>query len=187
MMSFAQAVRSALGSYATFAGRSRRSEYWWFYLFTLLVGAVASGIDALLNTVIDNPIGIVGLVTSLGILLPSWAVAVRRLHDTGRTGWWMAMPLLPLLGLVLLSLAVVPVLFFSFDTNGRGPLIGLVAALMVLALLTISSIIVLLVFFCQDSRPGPNRYGPSPKEPAPLAGPYGYYPPYSPGEQAPPT
>lgn len=84
-----------LSDYANFSGRARRSEYWWFYLFTILVSITTSVVDATLNTSVDNEIGVAGLIASLALLMPSLAVTARRLHDTDRTGWWMLLPLVP--------------------------------------------------------------------------------------------
>jgi uncharacterized membrane protein YhaH (DUF805 family) len=64
-------------AYAQFAGRASRSEYWWFYLFTLLVTAAA-----------DSFGGTAGNLASLFFLLPGFALIARRLHDVGRSGWW---------------------------------------------------------------------------------------------------
>ena len=63
-MTFTQAVRTVLSNYALFSGRARRSEYWWFYLFTVLVGVVTTAVDAVLNMVFSNDLGIVGTVTA---------------------------------------------------------------------------------------------------------------------------
>ena len=76
-MDFVQAIKSCLGQYATFSGRASRSEYWWFFLFQVLV-MVATG---MLGDVING-------LASLALLLPALAVGTRRLHDIGRTGWW---------------------------------------------------------------------------------------------------
>ncbi|MFZ2295967.1 MAG: DUF805 domain-containing protein [Polaromonas sp.] len=76
-MNFGQAISTCLGNYATFSGRASRSEFWWFFLFQVLVSIAASMISDKLN----------GLI-SLGLLLPGLAVGARRLHDIGRSGWW---------------------------------------------------------------------------------------------------
>ena len=118
MMTFTQAVGSALSSYATFHGRARRSEYWWFYLFTILVAIPAGVIDAILDMAFNNEIGIVGTITSLALLLPTLAVTARRLHDTGRTGWWMLLPVVPLLAAFVVGIATVVSAVFSAGGDG---------------------------------------------------------------------
>jgi uncharacterized membrane protein YhaH (DUF805 family) len=91
----------ALGRYAQFSGRSRRKEYWFFTLFFVLASIVAMGLDMALGTMDEETgLGVVSGLLSLAALLPSIAVTVRRLHDTGRSGWWMLIFLIPLLGLV---------------------------------------------------------------------------------------
>ena len=115
-MNFGQAVQSVLTKYVEFSGRARRSEYWWFTLFSVAVSIVFSIIDAAIGS------SILGLLVSLALLLPSIAVTVRRLHDTGRSGWWIWLALIPLIGAI-----------------------------------------VVIVFLCQDSEPGQNKYGVSPK------------------------
>jgi uncharacterized membrane protein YhaH (DUF805 family) len=95
-MSFSDAVSTCLRKYATFSGRARRSEYWWFALANVLVAVVAALVDQILGT------SVVSLLVTLALLLPSLAVAVRRLHDTGRTGWWCFIALVPFVGAVVL-------------------------------------------------------------------------------------
>ncbi|MBQ0128402.1 MAG: DUF805 domain-containing protein [bacterium] len=81
-MTFGQSVATCLSKYVSFNGRASRSEYWWFYLFNFLVGLVCGAINETLN-----------LIVSLALLLPSLAVAVRRMHDTGRSGWCLFIPI----------------------------------------------------------------------------------------------
>lgn len=92
-MGFGQAVQSVLGQYAGFSGRARRAEYWWFTLFAVLVTVVAVVIDMVLGTY-----PAVYAIAVLALLLPSLAVTVRRLHDTDRSGWWLLIALVPLVG-----------------------------------------------------------------------------------------
>jgi uncharacterized membrane protein YhaH (DUF805 family) len=89
-MSFADAVRTCLGKYADFSGRARRSEFWWFFLFTSLVSVVTSVVDSVIGTDYGGAAngGILNTLASLALLLPGLAVGARRLHDTGRSGWW---------------------------------------------------------------------------------------------------
>ena len=86
-----------LKQYAVFHGRARRKEYWYFVLFNLLVALAIAAVDGLFGS---N--GMLGTLYSLAVLLPSIGVGVRRLHDTNRSGWWMLIILLPLLGLIIL-------------------------------------------------------------------------------------
>jgi uncharacterized membrane protein YhaH (DUF805 family) len=101
-MSFTDAVRTCLSKYVDFSGRARRSEYWWFALFVILAGVVGTLLDGLFGTRSDLGAGAVQGVINLALLLPSLAVAVRRLHDTSRTGWWILIGLVPVVGWIVL-------------------------------------------------------------------------------------
>ncbi len=176
-MSFGQAIKSVFSQYATFRGRARRSEYWWFQLFSFLVSLPVqifffvmylAAFAPVLESADSNgqyseaafedidwglfAIGVVpAIIVGLGLFLPSLAVLVRRLHDTGRSGlWW----------------------FIGFVPGGS---------------------IVLLVFAVVDGQPYDNEYGPDPKSGERYSGPGpgpgygqsqqyaqpGYPPPYS--------
>lgn len=89
----------ALSKFAQFTGRSRRSEYWYFFLVTLIITYGLQGIGMVLDMSLFVMLG--GLV-SLALLIPGIAVAVRRMHDVGRSGWWLLLGLIPLAGLVIL-------------------------------------------------------------------------------------
>ncbi|UEG48634.1 DUF805 domain-containing protein [Ferruginibacter lapsinanis] len=78
-----------LKNYANFEGRARRKEYWYFTLFSILISIVISFIDA----AIGSTIGILGLIFSFGTLIPSIAVGVRRMHDVGKSGWYLLIPI----------------------------------------------------------------------------------------------
>lgn len=95
-MTFGTAIRSCLAQYARFNGRARRSEYWFFVLFAFLVYLAAAILDAAIGAQVFSVIAILGLV------LPSLAVTVRRLHDTDRSGWWVLLGVIPFGGIVLL-------------------------------------------------------------------------------------
>ena len=93
----------ALKKYAVFGGRSRRKEYWYFVLFSVIVSLVLSTIDALLGTFSSSTnVGLLGGIYGLAIIVPSIAVSVRRLHDTDRTGWWILINLVPIVGSIVL-------------------------------------------------------------------------------------
>jgi uncharacterized membrane protein YhaH (DUF805 family) len=98
-MTFTDAVKTCLSKYATFSGRAARSEYWFFYLATILILIVASILDGILGTGFKavNPLtgieqpsgyGWIYVIAGLALFLPSLAVGIRRLHDTNRSGWW---------------------------------------------------------------------------------------------------
>jgi len=99
-----------LKQYADFSGRARRTEFWMFVLFNLLAVIVLSIIDVLIGTAsfTATSTGFAtggGLLTSLyqlAVLIPSLAVGARRLHDTGRSGWWQLLALIPLVGAIIL-------------------------------------------------------------------------------------
>lgn len=91
-----------LKKYAQFEGRSRRKEYWLFVLFNFVVSFVASLIEGLLGW----PVVLQALI-ALGFMIPGLAVGVRRLHDTDRSGWWLLIGLLPLIGWVVLIVFLV--------------------------------------------------------------------------------
>jgi len=93
----------ALKKYAVFSGRSQRSEYWYFVLFYLLIFIALCVVDWLVGTFSPSAeIGLLSGVFSLAMVIPSIAVAARRLHDTDRSGWWQLLSLIPLIGVIVL-------------------------------------------------------------------------------------
>ena len=93
-----------------------------FSLVNLIISLALAVVDSILGLTTEGSIGLLGSVYGLVVLLPTIAVSVRRLHDTGRSGWWLLIAFIPLIG-----------------------------------------VIVLIIFFVQDSQPGANQYGPNPK------------------------
>jgi uncharacterized membrane protein YhaH (DUF805 family) len=114
---------AALKKYAVFDGRARRAEYWYFVLFNLIAQTILSILDTLIGKAASMDIGVLVGLYSLAVFVPSLALSVRRLHDTGHSAWWLLIGLVPFVGAI-----------------------------------------VLLVFVLQDSQPGTNQFGPSPKE-----------------------
>lgn len=118
-MTFQDAVRSCFSKYATFSGRARRSEYWYFVLFTVIGSAIAGVVDNALFGRMMPDVTLLGSIFSIAIFMPGLSVLVRRLHDTGRSGWWWWIIVIPLIGmLVLLYWLVQP---GETGTNTYGP------------------------------------------------------------------
>jgi uncharacterized membrane protein YhaH (DUF805 family) len=86
-----------LENYARFDGRARRAEFWWYFLANLIISVVLNIVDAVLGLS-----GVLTLVYGLAVLIPGLAVAVRRLHDTDKSGWWLLIALVPIVGIIVL-------------------------------------------------------------------------------------
>ena len=96
-MDFATAVKTVImQKYANFSGRAMRSEYWWFILFYIIAYIVLAIVDYLLG------VQLLTAILSLGLLIPSIAVGVRRLHDLDKSGWWLLLGFVPIVGLILI-------------------------------------------------------------------------------------
>jgi uncharacterized membrane protein YhaH (DUF805 family) len=99
-VTFGEAISDGFSKYATFSGRSSRSAYWWWTLFYILVVIGASIVDTGLKS------QVLTALTWLAFIVPNLAVLVRRLHDTDRTGWWVFISFLPLVGWIILLVFV---------------------------------------------------------------------------------
>lgn len=113
-MNFGEAVSDGFSKYATFSGRSSRSAYWWFFLFSIIVYFGAAIVDGAAKTQVFSVLALVAL------FLPGLAFQVRRLHDTDRSGWWVLISLVPLVGYIVL------IVFLCTDSGppnkwGTGP------------------------------------------------------------------
>jgi uncharacterized membrane protein YhaH (DUF805 family) len=95
-MGFGEAIASGFSNYVGFTGRAQRSAYWFWALFEVLVLVAALVIDAVIGVSILYPLG------ALALFLPSLAVGVRRLHDLDKSGWWLLIGLIPLVGGIIL-------------------------------------------------------------------------------------
>jgi uncharacterized membrane protein YhaH (DUF805 family) len=95
-MNFVDAIKLGFSNYVNFTGRACRSEYWYWVLFTVIVSVV--------TLIIDSAIGaqVTSTIWDLATFLPSLALAVRRLHDLDRSGWWFLLILIPLVGIIIL-------------------------------------------------------------------------------------
>ncbi|GFE48835.1 hypothetical protein So717_05880 [Roseobacter cerasinus] len=163
-MSLTESVKTCFRKYFTFSGRASRSEYWWFTLFAIALGLVASGLETFINAATDTPEGplILSGAASLATLFPSLAVTWRRLHDIDRSGLWYPGLMLGIpLGSGLLLAGIGMLL-----SQVQGLYVGATLQLITLALLGIC-LIILIVWLCKKSQPGPNKYGPNPHEVTP--------------------
>lgn len=133
-MNFAEAVSNVYRNYFNFSGRAQRSEYWWFFLFSIIVSVIITVVETALGLGQGAMMrggggfeasyngGPLSMLWSLVNLIPALALSVRRLHDTDRSGWWLLIGLVPLIG-----------------------------------------VIVLIVFFASKGYPGANRFGDDPR------------------------
>ena len=182
MMSFPQAVKTCLKKYANFKGRARRSEFWWFVLFMFIVYFLASFLAGFIASFMADALGLNASVVAmvvlaaimLALVVPSWAVSTRRLHDTGRSGWWVAIGIiLELAYCVSYTRLMWPILDKLDSTNPYqlasqmsgvmmdSPALATTLSLSGMALLVL--FIIMLVFTVLDSKWTENKYGPSPK------------------------
>jgi len=145
-MGFGEAISAGFSNYVNFSDRASRSEFWFWVLFCALGGIAAGVIDLLIG------IPIIKTLFSLGTVVPYIAVAIRRLHDLDRTGWWWLLYFVPML------LAGIFVVYYIFraETNYW------VAAACLFGVIQLICWIVLLIWFCTRGTNGPNRFGPDP-------------------------
>ena len=101
-----------LKNYAGFSGRARRTEYWMFTLFNIIILGVLSGLmTATKGGALGTLFSILYFAYAIAVFIPSLAVGVRRLHDTNRSGWWILIGLVPLVG------AIVLIVFYATEGN----------------------------------------------------------------------
>jgi len=97
-----------LKKYAVFSGRARRKEYWFFVLFNFIFAVVLAFIDGMIGTFDpETGYGVLSGIYGLAVIIPGIAVTIRRLHDTDRSGWWLLILFIPLIGAVWLLVLMV--------------------------------------------------------------------------------
>jgi len=148
---FGEAINVCLNKYVDFKGRASRSEFWYFILFTFILGIATSLLDVMLFP--NNAMSPLNSLVSLAVFLPGLAVAMRRLHDTNRSGWWIGGFYLGLIAYVVFIGVATGVSPYSEPSGG---MLGLMGAG---GLAALGFAIALLVFYCQRGDPGPNHYG----------------------------
>ena len=160
-MSFRQALSSFWSNYTNFKGRTPRSGYWWVALFLILISLVLFVVDLQAFSAIwpadllAQGLGPLSILFILVVFLPNFTLTVRRLHDTGRSGWWLLFPLLPTAVLGLTIPREIPA--DGLTTFGD---LGLVSQ--ILSIAGTVGLVVVFIFYLQKSQPGENKYGPNP-------------------------
>jgi uncharacterized membrane protein YhaH (DUF805 family) len=113
-MTFTKAIITCLNKYATFSGTASRPEFWWFYLFGVLI--------SLLTCFTHETISV---IVSVALLIPTISSASRRLHDTDKSGWWQLIAFVPFLGIIVLVVFLVqkgkPNRYFGSNNVDRAP------------------------------------------------------------------
>lgn len=152
---FMEALQVCFAKYVAFSGRASRSEYWYFVLWQVLIGAVTGIVDAVLFTTSD--VGPLNAIASLALILPTLAVSWRRMHDLDRSGWWIG-------GFYLVIFVVVFVGSITYgvtilDDPSATPDSEFALFFGIFAIGVVIYSVVLLVWYCTRGTLGPNRYG----------------------------
>lgn len=170
MMDPVTAVKTCFKKYFDFKGRARRSEFWWFMLFVIIVSSVLTFLSGLVPA-----IGYLSLAFSLAVVIPQFAALTRRLHDSGRGSWWVVLLILCslgyygcfafLLGPNIENLANMtdPMEMAMAMADSVQALPGVATAMLVCVVGAIILFIVNIIFAVIDSKWSENKYGPSPK------------------------
>ncbi|MEP1352407.1 MAG: DUF805 domain-containing protein [Tateyamaria sp.] len=168
-MGFIQAIKVCLSKYVVFSGRAARSEYWWFVLFVILASIVLAFVDVVIfgtNPETGESANVLNSGFQLAVLLPMLAAGWRRLHDTGRPGWYLLLPMA--LGVATMVMLLSGVAVFSVLEGGvddpetlRGPaaFLGVTGMFVMWGLQLILSIM-MIWWLSRPSQKGANEYGP---------------------------
>ncbi|MEK7298558.1 MAG: DUF805 domain-containing protein [Candidatus Margulisiibacteriota bacterium] len=112
---------AVLKKYAQFSGRSHRREYWMFFLVNLVISVLLNVIDGILGLEMGKSVGVLSAIYGLAMIIPSLSVGARRLHDTGRSGWWLLLSLIPIIGWIVLIVFLVQDSQPGTNTYGPNP------------------------------------------------------------------
>ena len=145
-------AKRPLQKYADFSGRAPRPEYWWYTLAVIVLGIIVSTIESTLGLPrLYLTYGPLSLLLMLALIAPGLAVTVRRLHDTGRSGWWILVALVPYAAMMVAAGGAV--------ASGS---MGALAGAGLLTIVALCGAIALLIFMILPGTARDNRYGPSP-------------------------
>lgn len=146
-MTFTESIRTVLiEKPATFSGRATRTEYWWFFLFSLLASVALSATVAAIAGLRAGDIA--NWIYAAVVLVPTLAVTARRLHDTDRSGWWQVITI------------PADIFFFLFEDASQFES----ASIWIVFVLTLAVSIIMIVWLASRGTEGPNRFGGDPKD-----------------------
>ncbi len=112
---------AVLKKYAVFSGRAQRAEYWYFVLFNLIIQIALTVVVGVLGEAVATIGSIALLIYGLAILLPAIGVTIRRLHDTNRSGWWLLIAFIPLIGIIVLIVFLATDSIVGENQYGKNP------------------------------------------------------------------
>ena len=185
MMPFPEAIKSCLRQYVGFRGRATRAEYWWWVLGTVVVSILLFIVDGIIFGFEPDSSAVFQPLFGLATLLPGLAVAARRLHDIGQTGWWQLVwysiahvAWMPVVVSIFLALAVISdTTGVAFDMIWTGEDFG-IAGIFLLLPVVISAVVALSItiplvvwavyWMTRLGQTGPNQYGPDPRAVHPM-------------------
>ncbi len=123
-MNFVDSVKTCLvKKYCNLNGRASRSEYWWFAVACSVINTAASMLDrAIANPEQTGSVGIISVVVYLALLLPNLGVSVRRLHDLNKTGWWLLILFVPIIGVIVYLVFMIMKGTNGVNSYGNDPL-----------------------------------------------------------------
>lgn len=166
-MGFKDAITTCFGKYITFSGRARRPEYWYFVLFIFLGAVVLSFIDTLLfgpRSTEDYGGGPLTSIFQLATFIPLLAVGWRRMHDTGRPGWYLLLPLaVSLVAMLLLAVGIFGMASMMTGQHGPAAMGAGAGAFALFGLLQFFAMILMIWWLTRPSQKGKNAYGPEPR------------------------
>ena len=187
-MTFIEAVRECFRKYGDFSGRAPRPEYWWWLVGYVIAGSILATIDAFIVSLVDqeDAFSPLYLVFVLAVLLPSLAVTSRRLHDIGKSGWWLLVWIgITSIGWIPFALGAAALALGLLDewSGTNVELIPLILGGFLTLVVQVSVFIWMVLWLARQGDAGPNSYGPSPR-PAAAAVPSA---PVEPGTPPPPA
>lgn len=165
------AVKAGFRNYIRFGGRATRPEFWWWILFI----AIASTVLGIIDRIIERAVGIedltlLGSIFGLATLLPTLAIISRRLHDIGKSGWWLLVWHLVFIVPGVVAAVTLVILVLALAKSGSwavivADLLLALLAFIVAAVVALGLAIWIIIWMARQGQPGPNHYGPDPRAP----------------------